>query len=73
MTTETSTIEITVNGKPISLAAGSTIRDFLASRKLADSMAIVERNGVIIPRPAYPDTPLEAGDVLEVVHAVGGG
>jgi thiamine biosynthesis protein ThiS len=36
-------------------------------------MAIVERNGEIVPRGAYGDTPLQAGDQLEVVHAVGGG
>jgi sulfur carrier protein len=73
MTTDPATIEITVNGKPLSIAAGSTIRDFLAGKKLADTMAIVERNGIIVPRATYPETPLEAGDVLEVVHAVGGG
>ncbi|MGI9254023.1 MAG: sulfur carrier protein ThiS [Thermomicrobiales bacterium] len=66
-------LNITVNGKTISVAAGATIRDFLASKKLADGMAIVERNGRIVPRAAYPETALEAGDVLEVVHAVGGG
>lgn len=64
---------ITVNGKPREILAGSTVRDLLASRKLADSMAIVERNGVILPRDAYASTVLEAGDQLEVVHAVGGG
>lgn len=73
MTAGTETLQITVNGKPQTVPAGATIRDFLASKKLSDSMAIVERNGVIIPRPAYPATALEAGDVLEVVHAVGGG
>ena len=63
----------TVNGKPRDIPAGSTVRDLLASRKLADSMAIVERNGVILPRDAYAATTLEPGDLLEVVHAVGGG
>jgi sulfur carrier protein len=36
-------------------------------------MAIVERNGEIVPRGNYGDTQLLAGDRLEVVHAVGGG
>ena len=73
MTTNTATIDITVNGKSVTVAASSTIRDFLASKKLADSMAIVERNGIIVPRAAYPETVLESGDALEIVHAVGGG
>ena len=64
---------LTVNGKPMAIPAGWTVRDFLASKGLADPMAIVERNGEIVPRAAYAETALTDGDRLEVVHAVGGG
>jgi thiamine biosynthesis protein ThiS len=67
------TIEIVVNGKSATLPTGATIHDFLASKRMTDDMAIVERNGTIVPRPEYGATALEAGDRLEVVHAVGGG
>ena len=70
---ETSAVEIVVNGKPISVAAGATVHDFLASKRMTDAMAIVERNGEIVPRGEYGETPLQTGDRLEVVHAVGGG
>jgi thiamine biosynthesis protein ThiS len=70
---EMSAVEIVVNGKPISVFAGATIHDFLAGKRMTDAMAIVERNGEIVPRAEYGDTPLQAGDRLEVVHAVGGG
>ena len=50
-----------------------TFHDFLAGKRVTDDMAIVERNGEIVPRGEYGDTRLEAGDRLEVVHAVGGG
>ena len=70
---ETSSVEIVVNGKPISVFAGATVHDFLAGKRMTDAMAIVERNGEIVPRGEYGDTPLQAGDRLEVVHAVGGG
>ena len=40
---------------------------------MTDTMAIVERNGEIVPRGEYGATRLRAGDHLEVVHAVGGG
>jgi len=66
-------VEIVVNGKPISVLAGATVHDFLAGKRMTDAMAIVERNGEIVPRGEYGDTPLQAGDRLEVVHAVGGG
>jgi thiamine biosynthesis protein ThiS len=66
-------ITIIVNGKPREVAAGATVHDLLASRKLSDSMAIVERNGIILPRDSYATTNLAADDQLEIVHAVGGG
>ena len=33
----------------------------------------VERNGEIVPRSRYAETPLADGDKLEIVGAVGGG
>jgi thiamine biosynthesis protein ThiS len=70
---DTSTVDIVVNGKSISVVAGATVHDFLAGKRMTDAMAIVERNGEIVPRGEYGDTPLQPGDRLEVVHAVGGG
>jgi thiamine-phosphate pyrophosphorylase len=70
---DTSAVEIVVNGKPVSVIPGATIHDFLTGKRMTDAMAIVERNGKIVPRGEYGDTRLEAGDRLEVVHAVGGG
>ena len=69
----TTRVEIMVNGKRISISPDSTVHDFLASRRMTDAMAIVERNGEIVPRANYGATALHAGDRLEVVHAVGGG
>jgi thiamine-phosphate pyrophosphorylase len=66
-------IDIIVNGKAASVPTAATVHDFLASKRMTDAMAIVERNGEIVPRGRYGDTPLQAGDRLEVVHAVGGG
>lgn len=66
-------IELVVNSKRVSLPAGATILAFLASKGMTGQMAIVERNGEIVPRDAYGATRLAPGDRLEVVHAVGGG
>jgi thiamine biosynthesis protein ThiS len=33
----------------------------------------VERNGEIVPRDRYEECELRDGDVIEVVHFVGGG
>ena len=70
---DTSAVEIVVNGKPVSVVPGATVHDFLAGKRMTDAMAIVERNGQIVPRGEYGDVLLRAGDRLEVVHAVGGG
>lgn len=69
----TGTLRITVNGKDATVAVGWSVRDFLASKRMSDNMAIVERNGLIVPRTEYGSTLLAGGDVLEIVHAVGGG
>ena len=70
---EHSAVEVIVNGKVAFVPPDATVHDFLASKRMTDAMAIVERNGEIVPRGNYGDTPLQAGDRLEVVHAVGGG
>ena len=67
------TVEIVVNGKATTLPAGATIHDFLTGKRMTDAMAIVERNGEIVPRGSYAAVALQPGDTLEVVHAVGGG
>jgi thiamine biosynthesis protein ThiS len=71
--TEARCLDVTVNGKPVEVAAGWTVHDFLASKRLSQGMALVELNGTILARAAYGETPLRQGDTLEVVHAVGGG
>ena len=38
----------------------------------ADRVAL-ERNGEIVPRTTWAETPLKAGDRIELVHFVGGG
>ncbi len=67
------TISATINGKPTELPAGSTISDFLAGRELHERLVVVERNGHIVKRLAFPETFIEEGDLLEIVHFVGGG
>jgi len=66
-------IEIVVNGQSATIPAVATVHDFLTRKRMTDAMAIVERNGMIVPRAEYATTELHPGDRLEVVHAVGGG
>jgi thiamine-phosphate pyrophosphorylase len=66
-------INLTINGKAIDLERSTSISDFLATKGLTARMVVVELNGEVLPRSAFPSTILQAGDQVEVVHAVGGG
>ncbi len=66
-------IELSVNGNPKLVEPGANLAQLLASLDLVGKRIAVERNGEIVPRGAYDQTPLAAGDRLEIVVAVGGG
>lgn len=67
------TITVTVNGDEREIAAGHTVKSFLESLDLHPGLVVVERNREILARDQYPEVEVEAGDVLELVHFVGGG
>lgn len=66
-------IEITVNGEPYRIAVDSTVIDLINALKLAAERLAIELNLSILPRTAWDETRLQAGDRLEIVHFVGGG
>lgn len=66
-------ILITVNGEPRRTAAGSSIADLVAAIGLDPKKVAVEHNAGIAPRSTLADVVLHEGDVLEIVHFVGGG
>ena len=67
-------MQLTVNGtlrtfdRPV-----GTVADLVRELCLEGKRIAVERNGVIVPRSRYADTPVAPGDALEIVGAVGGG
>ena len=67
-------IALTVNGAPRTVAGGTTVAGLLGGLGLDARMVVVERNGMILrQRDEFGNLALEAGDVLELVHFVGGG
>lgn len=67
------TIRATINGDAHELPARSTIRSVLARFDLDARHTAVERNRQLVPKTAFDATPIEDGDVLEIVTLVGGG
>ena len=67
-------MQLTVNGtirtfdRPV-----RTVADLVRELCLEGKRIAVERNGAIVPRSRYADTPIAPGDALEIVGAVGGG
>ncbi len=66
------TLSLTVNGEPRRAAPGS-IADLVRSLELEPTKVAVERNGEIVPRSTLANVQIADGDVLEIVHFVGGG
>jgi sulfur carrier protein len=66
-------IELSINGEPRGFAAPLDLARLIEQLELTGKKVAVERNGEIVPRSRYADTPLADGDRLEIVVAVGGG
>ena len=69
---QTTLRSITVNGESRRTGA-ATIADLARELELDPAKVAVERNGTIAPRSELAEHRLEEGDVLEIVHFVGGG
>jgi sulfur carrier protein len=67
-------ISLTINGNPRSFdVVELTVADLVGKMGLEGKRIAIERNGEIVPRGAFAETPLNSGDKLEIVGAVGGG
>lgn len=66
-------IEIRLNGEPRSLVDGGSVADLVTELGKDPRTLAIEHNGTILPRARWAETPIAAGDRLEVVHFVQGG
>ena len=65
---------VSINGTPRHFdPPPATIADLVRALNLEGKRIAVEKNGAIVPKSRYADTPVAAGDRLEIVGAVGGG
>ena len=66
-------MKVLVNGVTQDLDGEPTLLELLETLELDPRTVVVEHNRRIIRRPALPDVHLADGDLVEVVHFVGGG
>lgn len=62
----------TINGKDRDIES-TTVAALIIELGLANRMVAVEKNTEIVKKDAYSNTPIADGDVIEVLHFVGGG
>ena len=67
-----SIMNLTVNGDTLTLD-GTTIADLVTQLNLTGRRLAVEVNRDIVPKSQHGDFTLKDGDVVEIVHAIGGG
>jgi thiamine biosynthesis protein ThiS len=67
------TLSLTLNGDPRRVAVGLSVADLVREIGLDPAKVAVERNLEIVPRSTLSHAFLAEGDVLEIVHFVGGG
>jgi len=66
-------VQVTVNDEAHALDDGATVADLVAHLGLGPRRIAVEVNRTIVPRATYAATRLGDGDVVEIIHFVGGG
>jgi sulfur carrier protein len=67
-------MHITLNGQTQTFTQTTlSVSELVAHLQATGKRIAVERNGEIVPHSQFESTQLQAGDVLEIVGAVGGG
>jgi sulfur carrier protein len=68
-----SAVLVTINGESREVPASLTLAGLVEHLGLTDGPVAIERNREVVPRAEHGSVRVEAGDVLEIVHFVGGG
>jgi sulfur carrier protein len=66
-------IQLKVNGKHRDVEQPASLLALLEQIGVDYRIVAVERNGEIVKRVHFGETPIDAGDELEIVRMVGGG
>ncbi len=69
----TKNLVLTVNGETLELPGPNNVAGLVAHLGLDVRKVAVELNREIVPRSTYTQAVLADGDILEIVHFIGGG
>jgi sulfur carrier protein len=66
-------MRLVVNGRDRQVPDGLSVRGLIEHLALGEGPVAVELNRTIVPRAEHAERTLAEGDVIEIVHFVGGG
>ncbi len=66
-------MEVTINGNTHHLDKPCTVQDLIEYLDIATKRFAIEINKELIPRSSFATHPIQNGDKIEVVGAIGGG
>ena len=66
-------MKLTINGETREIARAMSIAELVVHLGLTEGPVAVELNREIVPRAEHSKKNVTDGDVLEIVHMVGGG
>ena len=66
-------MQVTINGRPREVPEDLTVQTWLLISGLPEGPVAVEINQEIVTRARHHEHRVLAGDVIEIVHFVGGG
>ncbi len=66
-------MQLVINGQAREMEGIATVTELVAALGMQADRVALERNGEIVARAEWPQTPLSEGDRIELVHFVGGG
>lgn len=66
-------MQIVINGEQKSVVEGLSAQQLLEQLGLTQQKCALEVNEEIVPRSVYAQQILQAGDRVEIIHAIGGG
>lgn len=65
--------KVCLNGETREISDSSCVVDLLDSLGVVQKRIAVELNGTVVSRDRWPQTAINDGDRIELVHFVGGG
>jgi thiamine biosynthesis protein ThiS len=66
-------MKLTINGEDRTLPSAGSLDALVEQLGMKSDRVAIELNREIVPRDRWPQTSLQDGDRLEIVHFVGGG